>query len=523
MTLPAADATIDLVELTVKGVQEAFARGDYTAEALTAAYLARIAEINPHYNAIIFLNEHALDEARAIDRRRAAGEVLGPLAGIPIVIKDTMDVAGIPTTGGWSLLSSRTGGIDLIPEKDSGVVARMRAAGCIVLGKTNVPVLSATGTHADDSWAGPTFNAADRSLVPGGSSAGTATAVAANLSVLGLAEETGGSIQNPASVQALVGVKPTFGLVTNAGVMPLGASTLDVMGPIARSVEDAALVLDVLAGYSADDPKTVAGVGTRPRGGYISALDSSALSGTRLGLYGPGWRKPGTWRGQPLAPEIIAFYARAQGELAARGAVLIKDPFAGSGFADLMKTVPGLDDYDIRGMECLPHDLEIYLQNLGPNAALKTYAAFAEAVKSQDPFAPTGVLAYLGRNPEFEASRANPAEAPAMTGFFAAREEYVTIFNEVLDRFELDAMAFPQMCDPVPKRGADQPIRETTVAECNIAGLPEVTVPAGYLPSGEPANLIFVGRRWSEAKLLGLAYDYEQATKHRRAPVLVTG
>ena len=258
------DTTIDVTELTVEQVQSGFASGAMTSESLTAAFLERIAKFNPRYNAIIFLNPDALDDARAIDARRAAGETLGPLAGVPVVVKDTMDMAGFPTTAGWTLLYSPTGGVDLMPSTDSPVVARMRAAGCVILGKTNVPVLSATGSHANDSWAGPTLNAVDVSFMPGGSSAGTATAVGASMAVLGLAEETGGSIQNPASAQALVGIKPTFALVPNAGVMPLAGSTRDVVGPIARCVRDAALTLDALAGFSEEDLKTVAGVGMKP-------------------------------------------------------------------------------------------------------------------------------------------------------------------------------------------------------------------------------------------------------------------
>src|SRR6195952_5232735 len=212
-----ASPAIDPVELTLEQTQAAFASGAITSEALTQAFLDRIATYNTHYNALCFMNPDALDDARAIDRRRAAGDTLGPLAGVPVVVKDAMDMVGFPTTAGWRLLHSKTGGVDLMPATDAPVVARMRAAGAIILGKTNIPVLSHTGSHANDSWAGPTYNAAGRGFLPGGSSAGTATAVAASMAVLGLAEETGGSIQNPASAQALVGIKPTFALVPNAG------------------------------------------------------------------------------------------------------------------------------------------------------------------------------------------------------------------------------------------------------------------------------------------------------------------
>ena len=510
---------IDLDTLTIAKVQAGLAAGEFTAEELIIACLARIAEFNPAYNAIIFANRSALDDAREIDRKRAAGQALPPLAGIPLVVKDTMDMAGYPTTGGWHLLSSKSGGIDLIPEHDSPVVARMRQAGCIILGKTNVPVLSATGTHADDSWAGPTINSAFPDGVPGGSSAGTASALAAGFAVLGLAEETGGSIQNPASAHALVGVKPTFGLVPNTGVMPLGANTLDVMGPIARTVRDAALMLDALAGPCEDDSKTKDVGQHLPKGGYAASLNEHALTGARLGLYGEGWRKnTGGWRSKPLHAEIVSTYQRAQGEIAKLGAILIDDPMAGSGFADLAETVGGVDDFDIRGMEPLAYDLQVYLQNLGPKAALRTFAEFAEATKSENPFLPTGVLSYLGQSREFLKNCEHPDKAPDLSGFMAVRKTYVDIITRVFAEQNLDALVFPQMADPLPRRGSGESIRETTVCEINIAGLPVVTVPAGYLHDGAPFNLVFVGKPFSELTLMSLALHYEQATKHRKIP-----
>lgn len=507
---------IDPVELTVQQAQAAFASGAITSEALTRAFLERIAEHNPSYNAIIFLNPDALADAREIDRRRAAGEAMGPLAGVPVVVKDPMDMVGFPTTAGWSLLYSKTGGVDLMPGTDSPVVARMRAAGCVILGKTNVPVLSHTGSHANDSWAGPTYNAAGREFLPGGSSAGTATAVAASMAVLGLAEETGGSIQNPASAQALVGIKPSFALVPNAGVMPL-SGLRDVVGPIARCVRDAALTLDVLAGYTAEDPKTIAGVGHRPKGGYASRLHEDALRGKRIGLYGPGWRN------QPLSTEAAALYDRAKGELEAQGAVLVEDPFRGSGFADLRTPTPPLGEFDARGLESVPHDMQKYLERLGPDAALRTFAEFAAATAKEDAFGPSGVLGFSPSLPQFAACLADPARPPDLSEFIAVREAYLELFDAVFAEARLDALAFPQMRTALPPLHGTDTIHETTVGEINIAGLPGVTVPAGYHASGAPFNLIFVGRMWSEADLLACAYAYECATRHRRAPTLRAG
>jgi aspartyl-tRNA(Asn)/glutamyl-tRNA(Gln) amidotransferase subunit A len=514
---PAArPATIDVVELTVEQAQAAFASGAVTSEALTQAFLERIAQHNPHYNALIFMNPDALADAREIDHRRTAGEPLGPLAGIPVVVKDPMDMVGFPTTAGWSLLHSKTGGVDLMPATDSPVVARMRKAGAVILGKTNVPVLSHTGSHANDSWAGPTYNAAGRDFLPGGSSAGTATAVAASMAVLGLAEETGGSIQNPASAQALVGIKPTFALVPNAGVMPLSGNR-DVVGPIARCVRDAALTLDVLAGYTAEDPKTIAGVGHKPKGGYASRLSKDALQGKRIGLYGPGWRN------QPLSAETMSLYNLAKAELQALGAELVEDPFHGSGFADLRQPTPPLREFDARGLESVPYDLQKYLERLGPDAALRSFAEFAAATAKQDAFGPAGVLNYMPSLPQFAACLADPSQPPDLSDFIAAKEAYLQIFNAVFTRQRLDAVVFPQMRDGLPPLHGTETIHETTVGEINIAGLPGVTVPAGYYGSGAPFGLIFVGRMWSEADLLAYAYAYECATNHRRAPDLSAG
>jgi amidase len=503
----------DIVELTIEGAQAAFASGT-TSEALTQACLDRIARYNPAYNAIVFLNPDALDDARAIDRRRASGEALGPLAGVPVVVKDPMDMVGFPTTAGWSLLHGKSGGVDLMPGTDSPVVARMRAAGAVILGKTNVPVLSHTGSHANDSWAGPIYNAAGREFLPGGSSAGTATAVASSMAVLGLAEETGGSIQNPASAQALVGIKPTFALVPNAGVMPLSGNR-DVVGPIARCVRDAALTLDVLAGYTAEDPKTIAGVGHRPRGGYASRLHPDALRGKRLGLYGPGWRD------MPLSAEATELYARAQRELRDLGAELVDDPFAGSGFVDLRQPTPPLLEFDGRGLESVPYDLQKYLERLGPDAALRSFAAFAAATAKEDAFGPNGVLGFMPNLPQFAACLADPGRPPDLSDFIAVKEAYLQTFDAVFTQERLDGLVFPQMRDQLPPLHGSDTIHETTVSEINIAGLPGVTVPAGYYASGAPFCLIFVGRQWSEADLLAYAYGYEQATRHRRPPDLV--
>jgi Asp-tRNA(Asn)/Glu-tRNA(Gln) amidotransferase A subunit family amidase len=509
----AAKIDIDVVELTITRLQERYAQGSLTAEAVARAHLARIDRYEPAYNAFTFLNPSAIDDARAIDARRAAGETLGPLAGVPVVVKEAMDFVGLPSTIGWAPLSSVTGGIDLMPERDAPVVARLRAAGAVILGKTNIPAFSHDGARANSSWDGPTFNAIDRSIVPGASSSGTATAVAASFAVVGLAEETGGSIQNPAAAQSLVSVKPTFGLVPNTGVAPLAGSTRDVVGPHARNATDAAILLDALAGYTVEDPKTVASIGKIPAGGYATALRADALAGARLGLYGVGWRK------QPLSAETEALYEGAKADLRACGATLVDDPFVGTGFADL---APADVEFDDRGLESMAYDMENYLRRLGPSAAARSFARL-KALVAQDPFGSEGILAmHLDTLPILRASLEDPTAPPDLGAFLALRLRYLDIFEAAMDRNDLVALAFPQSFAALPGVFEKATYPATTVSEINIAGLPGVTVPAGRYANGSPFSLIFVGRMWSEAKLLSFAHAYEKAHPRRIIPELNT-
>jgi len=512
LTTPSPSNIPPLGELSVAAIREGLQGGTFTAEMLTEAALAQLHAVNGTYNAVIFENDAALETARDIDRRIAAGEAVGPLAGVPVVVKDPMDMKGFPTTAGWRMLYSGAGGVDLMPGRDSPVVARMRAADAVILGKTNVPILSWTGSHANDSWAGPTINPAMPGRVPGGSSAGTAAAVASHMAVMGLAEETGGSIQNPASAQGLVGIKPTIGLVPNAGVVPLSAYR-DVVGPIARTVTDAAEGLTVLAGFTTEDPKTFAALDKIPAEGYASGLRADGLMGKRLGLYGPGWRP------DRLSDEAAALYERAKDELIAAGAELIEDPFAGTDFASYRQITPGTPFFDGRGLESLPHDMTNYLRRLGPDAAIKTWAEFVAATAEEDVLAPGAILGYLHELPDFAACLAAPETPPELPAFTALKRRYLDLLDEVFARHRLDGLVYPQMLRELPALHAGEAILETTVGELNIAGLPGVTMPAGYYSSGAPFELIFLGKQWSEALLLQMAYAYEQATRHRKPAV----
>lgn len=510
-------------EVTVQELLNGYEKGEYTTEEVVQSYLERIEKFEDTYNAFTFMNPNALEEAKKIDLLRAKGENLGPLAGIPIVIKEAVDVAGIPTTFGWAPLCKKAGGIELIPTSDASIVTRLKEAGAVILGKTNIPAFSASGTNTNTSWDGPTLNAVNPILSPGGSSTGTATAVSGNFAVLGIAEETGGSIQIPAAAQALVGIKPSFGLVPTRGVTPLGGSTRDVLGPHARTVEDAALMLDIIAGYSEADPKTKAAADQLPYGGYRASLDQKALQGKRLGLYGPGWRQ------MELSEETQKLYAREIKELEKLGAEVVADPFAGSGLLEFLAST-GKDAFAIMlaGLESFFHDLDQYLKDLDPND---------QALSLENVFARAGQLPWAEGQPLHMLITAlgDPEEAIAkidkeldLTEFNHLKNGYLLIINEVMTKHQLDGFVFPQMAKATPPLGKgaieDQITaiegQITTVSEINISGLPLITVPAGYYENGSPFALAFFAEMWSEAKLIGMAYSYEQATKHREATVL---
>ncbi|WP_235537983.1 amidase [Pelomonas sp. Root1217] len=503
-----ASSDIDVAALSIDEIRAGYITGRFTSEEVTRAYLRRIEAYDPSYNAFTTLSSDALVQARAIDQRRARGEVLGPLAGVPVVVKESMDVRGMPSTAGWAAMSKRKGGMDFFPIDHAVVVQRLVDAGAIIIGKTNIPAFSDDGTRANTSWAGPTYNAIDRNLAPGASSSGTATAVAAGFATAGLAEETGGSIQNPSAAQSLVGIKPTFALVPTAGVVPLAGSTRDVVGPIAQSVRDAALVLDALAGYSARDPKTSASDSHIPAQGYTSLLNVQALKGKRIGLYGPGWNTAN------LSPETEALYRKAIQELMARGATVVTDPFERSGFAEL--ALAG-EPYDYRGTESAAYDLNNYLKGLG----VPSLAALKNQVHAS-PFDAGGTLSwYVDALPTLKASLAQPDQAPPLEPFFALRARYLQVFNGVMAAQQLDAMVVPQALESLPALFSDKVIAETSISALDVAGLPGVTVPAGQYANKAPFSLLFVGRAWDEASLLALAYDYEQATKHRVKPTLL--
>ena len=505
---PGDRQAIDVLELTAAGLQEGYAAGEYTVVEVVRAFLDRIERYEDHYNAFVSMNPDALAVAAALDNELLAAGPRGPLHGVPVVIKDNLDYAGLVTTAGFNGFSAATGGIDMVPGDDAVAVERLREAGAVILGKTNMPDFAGHGTRTRSTVAGETLNPYATDRVPGGSSGGTATAVNASFAVLGLGTETGGSIQNPAAAQALVGVKPTFGLVPLEGVVPIDATYRDVVGPLARTVRDAAMALDVIAGPSPEDLASFAGAEHLPESGYEAALSVTALAGKRFGLVGPGWRESFL----PLAPETEVLYGEAVRVLEAEGAAFVEDPFAGRGWVELYGDRPGVPSVG-------SHDMAVYLQGLGPDAAFHSVEEWE---------------ALAGRR--FRGGRARrPPIAPTATeegdAFQAWRREMRALFRAVLEDNGLDGLFFPQAGEPIrplvedPERPDYRPNNHAELPSniVNDIGLPTVAVPFGYYDDGTPFVLAFIGDLWTDAELLAYAYDIEQATLARVPPVLVEG
>ena len=508
----AAAQELDVEELTVEDVRAGYAAGDFTAVELTRAFLERIERFESHYNAFISMNPEALATAAELDAEYAREGPRGPLHGVPIVIKDNMDYGGLVTTVGWEGFSSAAGGIDMIPDDDAAVVTRLREAGAIILGKTNLPDFAGHGTRTNSSVAGQTLNPYNVDKVPGGSSGGTATAVNASFAVLGLGTETGGSIQNPASAQGLVGVKPTYGLVPLEGVVPVSGTYIDVVGPLTRSVYDAAVALDVLAGPTTEDLATFSAVEHIPEARYAAGLTSGSLEGRRFGLVGVGWRDDRL----PLDTLTEVVYREAVATLTALGADVVEDPFMGSGFVELYDERPSVPSQGA-------HDMLVYLEGLGDGAAFNSIEEWEALSGREYRRGREGSGGDRSRAPP-----ARPSATEAGDAYQAWRHRIRTLFRSVLEEHELDGLFFPQAGSPNrdlvedPERPDHAPNNWPEIPSniVNALGVPVVTVPFSYFDDGTPFVVALIGDLWTEAELLAYAYSFERETRARRAPVL---
>ncbi|MGL4514310.1 MAG: amidase [Lacipirellulaceae bacterium] len=510
-------ASVDVVELTVGEIEAGLASGSFTSVSLTQSFFDRIATYEPVYNAFISLNPDALAIAAALDAEYASTGPRSPLHGVPIVIKDNMDYVGQVTTNGYAGFSSATGGIDIVPSNDASVVERLKAAGAVIIGKTNLPDFANDGLRSNSTVEGRTRNASQYSKAPGGSSGGTATAVNASLGVLGLGTETGRSIHNPSSFQSLVGVRPTHGLVPIDGIAPLNGSFRDVAGPLAKTVYDAAVTLDAIAGPTADDPLTAGAV--VPPAGYTSLLSGTALAGKKIGYFDPQFSPQGN-AGAPTFrvpdTETQALYDAAMNVFAAEGAnVFNGDIFAGDWTTKFYSAPPAPNSQR--------YDQWQYFQDLGASTPFDSWETYkAELTARGLTFVDSP---FVNETTDSVDTRTTTAGA----AWLAWRDELRALFTSTLDTLGLDALVWPvngaaaPLLDlGLPGSANNLPLVQGVI---NILGAPGIIVPAGEYADGTPFGVIVVGRFWDEAKLLGYAHDYEQATigtlLGRTAPDLV--
>ena len=487
-------------EATIDQLQEQMAAGKLTARALTAAYLDRIARIDragPTLNAVIELNPDALEIAAQLDAERKAGKVRGPLHGIPVLIKDNIGTADRmeTTAGSLALIGAK-------PPRDAFLVTRLREAGAVILGKTNLSewanFRSANSTSGWSGRGGQTHNpyALDRN--PSGSSSGPAVACAANLCVVAVGTETDGSVVSPSAHCSIVGMKPTVGLVSRTGIIPISVAQ-DTAGPMARTVRDAAILLGVLAGSDSRDAATQIRPVDLPRD-FAAAMKPGALKGARIGiLHGP-----------------FGFQPRMEGVLGQAGAVLRA---GGAEVIDLGE-LPSIKELTDREQELLLYEfkdgINTWFASLGPAAPVKSLAelmAFNETHGAQE-------MPFFGQDLLVQAQAKGPLTEPAYLDARAAclRISRTEGIDALMEKHKLDAIVSltsgpAWLTDPV--NGDFFSGESSTLAA--VAGYPSVTVPAAEV-HGLPIGLSFTGRAWSEAELLSLAADFETHTHARREP-----
>jgi len=496
---PATD--FELEELTIADLQEGMTAGRFTARGLCEQYLARIDALDrrgPSLRAVLETNPDALPIADALDRERKQKRVRGPLHGIPVLLKDNVGTADrMTTTAGSLALAGAT------PARDAFVVERLRAAGAVLLGKTNMSEwANFRSTHSSSGWSGRGGQglnpyALDRS--PCGSSSGSASAVATSYCAVAVGTETDGSIVCPSAAHSLVGVKPTLGLVSRAGIIPL-AHSQDTAGPIARTVRDAAILLGALAGADPRDPAT-----QPPRGGpppdYTAGLDPGALRGAKIGV-----ARTKFFGYHPPTDKLAADALDAMRRLGAE----IVDP------AD----IPHAGEYDDAELDVLLYefkdDLNRYFAGLAPGAPVRSLAdaiAFNEGHRAQE-------LGYFDQDLFLKAQDKGPLTEDAYRQALAkcgqlSRDEGL---DAAFVKYSLDAIVAPTGNPPWPIDlvNGDHFLGSSTTPAA-VAGYPSVTVPIGYV-FGLPVGLSFIGMPFSEGLLLRLAYALEQATNARRPP-----
>lgn len=480
-------------ETTIAQVHTGFENGSLTCRALVNTYLARIAKYDdqgPGLNAIASVNPGAIEEAGRLDRLFEDRGLTGPLHCVPVIVKDNIETAGWETTAGSLALKG------YLPTRDATAVARLKAAGAIILAKSNMADLALNALATVNLIHGSTKNPYALDRVPAGSSGGTAVAVAANFGLVGLGTDTGNSVRGPAAHASLVGIRPTMGLTSHAGMIPLDVMS-DAIGPMARTVEDAATVLEVLIGWDERDPSTEAMRRWPVKPSVLAVLDDG-LDGVRIGVLRQAYQG-GNLR---LDPQIAKIFANALNDLNSLGAEVV----------DLVSVEKVASVPDAERCRGLKYDLNEFLASR-PDAPVRTLGAIIASGRFDPSIAG-----------DIRAMEAIASEGPGggpCTLASAYREAVATALSDEMNRLRLDVLVYPtwsqlpQLASHVDTEEAGQSLRFATAS-----GFPAVTVPMGFTQDTLPVGLSFLGRAWAEAGILRVAYAYEQATGHRRPPVL---
>ena len=480
-------------EATVATVHAAMAASELTCTELSEVYLRRIEaydERGPSLNALLLVNPRAMETAAEMDAEFARTGVEGrPLHCIPVILKDNYDTFDMPTTGAAVALAEST------PPDDAFVVARLREAGALFIAKSNLTELARGGTTVS-SLGGQTRNPYDRTRTPGGSSGGTGAAVAADFGVLGTGSDTGQSIRSPSSANSLVGIRPTRGLVSRDGVIPLSV-TQDEIGPIVRTVEDAARMLGVMAGYDPADPITAFGRGKVPES-YLAFLDSEGLRGARIGLL------QDLQGADAIHEEVNEVVETAIEHMTRLGATVIR--FRIPDFEGLTRNI-ALSDFEFKV------GFNRYLDSLGPAAPVNSL---------EELIASGGLYEPLKAGYEEDQAMEDGLNQPEYRSRLLRREELRQAVMTAMADHDLDAILYPHQQRLVVPIGEDQVERNGVLS--NSTGFPAITIPGGFsqptatAPIGVPIGIELLGPAWSEPELIKLAYAFEQGTMIRRPP-----
>jgi amidase len=484
----------EVSEATIAQTQKAIGDHRATCHEIIRQYLDRISAYDQttHLNAMVLVNPHAMEEADRFDAEFKQTQRIRDLQCIGVIVKDNYDTKDMQTTGGSLAMKW------FVPPSDAFMVQRIRDAGAIILGKSNMAEWAFSPYETVSSIGGITRNPYNLDYVPAGSSGGTAAAVAANFGAVGLGTDTGNSIRGPSSHNALVGIRPTIGLTSRNGIIPLFLGA-DVGGPIVRTVEDAAALLDVVAGFDAQDPITKNSEGHIPKS-YKAFLDPRGLRGARIGVYR-------AYIDTPTAdPEIKALTEKAILDLKAQGAIIV-DPFVIPDFEALTKNIFCGD---------FQSDLNSYLEHHGQGA---TYKSLAEIIESglYLPYIEGRLKSTAAAKPSSEADRTICPDVYHNDKKIAFRAAIRT----AMARNKLQALIYPTWSNAPRKVGDDKsPAGDNSQVLSPQTGFPAITVPMGYTHGELPAGLTFLGDSFEEGTLFKFAYAYEQATKHRHPPQL---